>query len=181
MRNSITKFADTKRYGIWVRLVEEPDAEFIVSLRTNSELNKYLSATGSNVAQQAEWIRKYKLREGMGSEYYFMAMDLEGKKLGLNRIYDFDNSSFEVGSWIFSANSPEGASIKADLIAREFGFETLQFSYCRFSVKKNNKKVLAYHTSFKPVIVNETEDEYHFLLSKESFINYRNKLLNFLL
>ncbi|MEO6732485.1 MAG: GNAT family N-acetyltransferase [Ferruginibacter sp.] len=181
MRTSLTKFVDIKRYGLWVRLVEESDAEFIVSLRTNSELNKYLSPTNNNVAQQVEWIRKYKLREAMGREYYFIAMDMEGKKLGMNRLYDFDSSSFEVGSWLFSANSPEGASIKADLIAREFGFETLQFSNCRFSVHKENKKVLAYHTSFKPVIVNETDEEYHFLLSKDKFNNYRTKLLNFLL
>ena len=60
------------KYGIDVRFVEESDAEFILSLRTDPKLSRYLHATDNDVEKQRQWIRKYKEREAHGKEYYFM-------------------------------------------------------------------------------------------------------------
>ena len=57
-----------KRYGISVRLVEEDDAEFILKLRTNRKLSRYLHKTDADIEKQIQWIRNYKKRE---LELYF--------------------------------------------------------------------------------------------------------------
>ncbi len=54
------------KYGIDVRFVEESDAEFILSLRTDPKLSRYLHATDNDVEKQRQWIRKYKEREAHG-------------------------------------------------------------------------------------------------------------------
>ena len=51
-----------ERYGLTVRLVDEDDAEFIYTLRTNSKLSRYISNTDEILENQVEWIKKYKIR-----------------------------------------------------------------------------------------------------------------------
>ena len=84
-----------------VRLVNECDAEFILSLRNNPELNQYIHPTDDDVESQRQWLREYKKRENEGLEYYFI-YSMNGEPLGLDRLYKInkDDISFTWGSWI---------------------------------------------------------------------------------
>jgi len=55
----------------YLRFVEPKDAEFICELRSNPDLNRHLNLSSDDVAQQREWIERYKDRESSGEEYYF--------------------------------------------------------------------------------------------------------------
>ena len=57
------------RYGVDTRLVVESDAEFILSLRTDTFLTRFIHSTENNLEKQIEWIRNYKEREKEGREY----------------------------------------------------------------------------------------------------------------
>lgn len=167
------------KYGIQLRFAEIKDAEFILSLRTNSNLNQYLSFTSNDIDKQIEWLINYKLRETHKLEYYFIA-EMNGIAYGTTRLYNFDEESFETGSWLFSRETPTGVSIKADIMGREFGFETLKAKYCRFEVRKENKSVVRYHLGYKPNLINEDELNFYFTLTQEDFNSHKNKLLKFI-
>jgi len=169
-----------EKYGIRLRLVEIEDAKFILSLRNNSKLNKYLSPTSSDVNLQIEWLEKYKIRENNKKEFYFIAEDESGNKFGTTRIYNIHDSGFEAGSWIFLDNSPDNMAIKADIISREFGFEFLKAEYCRYEVLKKNKNVLRYQSGYKPTLINEDDLKSYYILSKDAFILHKNNLLELL-
>jgi RimJ/RimL family protein N-acetyltransferase len=169
-----------KKYGIVLRLVNESDAKFILELRTNEKLGRYLSQTSEDLTLQENWIRSYKKRENLGIEYYFIVEDENGKKFGTTRLYNPAENSFEVGSWIFSQNSPTGMAIKADIICREFGFETFKTKKCNFEVRKDNKSVIKYHKGYKPTMISEDELNLYFELTFEKFETYSQKLLNYL-
>lgn len=165
------------KYGITIRLVNETDAEFLYALRTDMKLGRFLSKTSGTVADQQEWIKKYKQREQEGKEYYFMAVSQDGERYGTSRLYDFDERSFTVGSWLFFKDAPTGVAIKTDILVREIGFEELGFNFCKFDVRKDNKSVLRYHRAFGPTVIAESELDIYFLLEKDAFYSYRNKLL----
>lgn len=169
-----------ERYRLKLRLVDKSDAEFILSLRTNSQLETFISKTSSSLSDQEEWIAQYKHRENRGQEFYFIATDLHGKAYGTTRLYNFESESFEVGSWIFSKDSPSGMAVKADIIAREFGFDNLGFLKCRFQVRKANLNVLKYHKAYNPDLLFQDELSYYFELDKESFITHSQKLIRLL-
>jgi len=57
------------RYGLHVRLVNEDDAEYILNLRTDHKLGRFLSKTVNDLEVQKQWIRDYKKREALGLEY----------------------------------------------------------------------------------------------------------------
>lgn len=165
------------KYGITIRLVNETDAEFLYNLRTDIVLSRFLSTTSGTVEDQQEWIKKYKQREQRGEEYYFMAVGPDGERYGTSRLYHFDEESFTIGSWLFSKEAPTGVAIRTDILVREIGFEELGFNFCKFDVRKDNKSVLRYHRAFGPTEISESELDIYFLLGKDAFYNYRNKLL----
>ena len=169
-----------KKYDLCFRFVEIDDASFILSLRTNPKLNQHISHTINDLELQKEWIRKYKEREANKKEFYFICQDENKSVYGLIRIYNIDRNSFEVGSWLFAENSPEGMSIKADILCKEIGFEKLNLDYCRFEVRKKNKKADQYYSLYKPSLVREDQDNNYYLLTRESFYDEKNKLLHLL-
>lgn len=164
------------KFGIQQRLVSEADAEFIFSLRTDPVLSQYLSKTTGTVEDQRRWISSYKQREANGEEYYFITF-YEGMPQGLNRLYNFDHESFEVGSWLFRRDAPGAVAILADIAVRDFGFEELKFNNCRFEVNENNKSVLNYHKLFGPELYEKEGESLKFRLSKEKYLIARSKIL----
>jgi len=168
------------KYGIKLRTVEVEDAEFILSLRLNDKLSRYLSPTTNSIVQQENWINKYKKREKKGIEYYFVTIDNQGNKYGLSRIYDFEDNSFESGSWLFSPDAPKGYSILSDLAGRDYGFEVLGFEYCRFNVKKKNSTVVNYSLAFKPNLLSEDEFTYFFRIDYAAYKKHRDRLIRML-
>lgn len=170
-----------ERYGIRLRFVEIKDSEFILSLRNDERLGKFISKTSNRLSDQEQWISNYKKRELKGEEFYFIVEDSQGERYGVTRLSDLKKGiPFELGSWLFSRESPPGMAIKADVIAKEVGFDTLGFNVCKFNVRRDNKSVLNYHLRYEPLIVEETDIDIYFNLSKENFNKGKQKFLKFL-
>ena len=161
------------KYGLQVRLVNEGDAELIVSLRTSPLLSKYLNPINKDINVQRKWIQKYKQRENMGIEYYFV-FSIDGVILGFERIYNIEKDNFTHGSIIFLPKAPIGSSILADIITREIAFENLNKSLNFFDVRKGNTSVINYHKKFNPELIVEDQDSLYFKLDRINF--EKNKL-----
>ncbi len=165
-----------EKYGIVLRTVQVDDAEFILKLRTDAKLGQYISYTEPSVDIQKKWIENYKVREEAGQEFYYIAEDLSGTKYGTIRIYDFDEKSFEIGSWLFRPDSPIGMAIKAQFIGFETGFKLLNAEYCRLEIRKKNKAVLQYMKGFTTGEVKEDELNYYFKLTKDNYIKRKSQI-----
>lgn len=165
-----------EKYGIVLRTVDTSDAEFILSLRTNPELNQFISYTDPDLNNQIKWIENYKKRESERKELYFVAEDKKGRRYGTIRLYNFDEKSFEIGSWLFLHEAPMGMAVKAHFIGYEIGFEVFKFDYCRFDIRKKNQKVLKYMEDFETNLVGEDELNYYFNLTREKFYKRRREL-----
>ena len=166
-----------ERYGLTVRLVDEDDAEFIYTLRTNSKLSRYISHTDERLENQVEWIKKYKIREAACQEYYFMFL-YEGVRLGVVRVYDIEKDHFTQGSWVFSPEAPLGSSVLGNVIGSEMGFDIPGMEYFLSDVRKGNsphKYVRVYH----PEIVAEDDENVYYKLSKERFEQYKHVHIDF--
>ena len=176
LENNIAEIVPINRYGISLRLVEEGDAEFISKLRSDEKLSKFLSYTSPEIIDQVKWIQNYKTKEKAGLEYYFVALDQSGVKYGTIRLYNLDEKSFEIGSWLFQSNSPIGIAVKAHFIGFETGFEVLKAEYCKFEIRKLNSTVIKYMKDFETTLIGEDELNFYYTLSKENFYKRRSKL-----
>ena len=70
------------------------DAEFILNLRLDEELNQFISKVDDDIKKQKKWLKKYKKREAQEKEYYFIIESKSGKQYGTVRLYDFKDESF---------------------------------------------------------------------------------------
>lgn len=177
MEDTNRMISQFKKYGLTFRTVEEEDAPFILELRSNKALSRFLTATDPDLEKQVEWIRSYKQREQQNEEVYFISLDNKGDRQGLNRLYNYEPDCFEIGSWLYKPGLEKYVSIRGDLAVRDYGFETLGFTHCKFAVRKANLSVVRYHAGFKPEKTGETEIDYFFRLSYDNYRRHRDKLL----
>lgn len=161
-------------------LVETDDAEFILSLRNNDRLNRYVSQVSSDLNAQKKWIIDYKTREEIRAEFYFIVRDLNNHPFGTVRIYDFRNGSFCWGSWMIAPESPRKLAIESALSVYEFAFYTLKFDKSHFDVRNNNQKVIDFHKRMGASILYENELDTFFIYTKESYEKIKGKYAKFL-
>lgn len=151
------------------RTVEERDAFFIFSLRSDSRKAKYLSSIDEDEEKQREWIHRYKIREEKKLEYYFVIESKDAQKLGLVRMYNFVEDSFCWGSWIIKKDAPKSTAIRSAMLIYEFAFYQLDFLQSDFEVQSGNDKVITFHQRFGAKLVAENEKEYLFNIKKEDY------------
>jgi len=156
-----------ERYGLQVRLVEEEDAEFIVSLRTDPRLSRYIHETSPDIEAQKQWIRNYKKREAEGLDYYFIFL-VNNIRQGVARIYDITEDSFKHGSWIFSPDAFLGASVLGNIISSEIGFEFLDKKVIYSDARRDNN-THRFVQSFHPEIIKTDEENIYYKVLPEGF------------
>ncbi|SEO24035.1 Acetyltransferase (GNAT) domain-containing protein [Mucilaginibacter gossypiicola] len=154
------------KFGLIFRLVEEGDAEFILSLRTDKVHARYLSPTDNDLQKQIDWIREYKKREEKREEFYFLFANEDNEPVGVVRVYDIKDDTYTNGSWIVKPGCDEFISIKSDLFLSEFAATELKNKRCVFDVRKDNKKALRFHKMFARV-TGEDELNYYFTIDED--------------
>ena len=167
------------KYGIDVRLVQESDTPFILSLRSDKWLTRFIHPTDNDEQKQRQWIREYKKREAVGREYYFI-YSKNGEPFGLNRIYNIQGKVCTGGSWLCKPGTDMALSIPIALILRDIMFDILKLQEDNFDVRKGNKKVIKYHLLSGSIITGETDLDILFRTTPESHVLGKNKILKLL-
>src|SRR5665213_1010453 len=89
-------------FGLRLRPVRIEDADFILKLRCNPKLNRFIGDTSPDIEMQKKWMWDYFKRPG---DYYFcMELEKTGNPVGAIAIYNVlaDLSKAEWGRWIIS-------------------------------------------------------------------------------
>lgn len=168
------------KYGIHARFVTEDDAEFIIKLRTDPRLSRFIHDTDSDVQKQREWIRNYKVREAGGKEYYFLVSN-KGIPAGLIRMYNIHDKTFTVGSVIMDKDAPIHCVLAATIMVKEIAFEVLDMELedSFDGVHVDNKQVVKLNLSWGKKEYRRFQDvkgEYiAYKLTKEDYLQVKPK------
>lgn len=168
-----------KALGLEVRLVKEKDVDYILSLRTNKQLTKFIHQTDNDREKQIEWIRNYKKREQEGREYYFIYFH-DGKPVGLNRIYNIFEYYGTIGSWICNPENETEVSLATYILMFDILFEHIKLNITLFDVRKVNKHVWKLHKMLGALSVGESDIDYYFTLNKNTYKSNRVNIINLL-
>lgn len=129
-----------------LRPIADRDAAFVVELRTNPRLNRYLHAGATQVDEQLTWLGRYYEREG---DYYFVVERLDsGASEGLISIYDIDATALSGywGRWVLKPNSL--ASVESVYLMFRMAFEQLRLRCVYSRTVGENEKVVSFHDSY---------------------------------
>ena len=157
-----------------MRLVEESDAEFILSLRMDKRYNKYLSKVKPDLQAQKNWIVNYKDDEKTRTQFYFIIERIDGTPCGTVRIYDLRKNSFCWGSWVLNQDKTHYAAIESAFLVYQFGFGKLGYRKSHFDVRKENVSVIKFHKRLGAEITDEDKDNIYFEIT-QSVINGAKK------
>ena len=177
--NILSENFELERYGVKVRLAPEQDAFFILSLRTDERLSRFLHKTDNDLVKQLEWMKAYKEREHKGEDYYFIYTNDDGP-FGLNRIYDIHDDCGTGGSWLCKPDTDVEASIATLLIMRDIMFDCIGLQNDLFDVRKGNSHVQKIHKMMGAKMIGETDLDYLFKLSKSDYQVSKEKILQLL-
>ena len=166
-----------KDFGLEVRLVDERDVDYILSLRTNKHLTRFIHQTDNDREKQIEWIRSYKLREREGREYYFIYI-LNGKPVGVNRIYNIFEYYGTIGSWICNPGNETEVSLATYILMFDLMFDHIKLDITLFDVRKVNKHVWKLHKMLGAQSVGESDIDYYFIINKETYYKNRENFIN---
>lgn len=167
------------KYGIKVRLASKDDAPYIMSLRTDKQLARFIHQTEDDFQAHYRWFDKYKKREEEGRDYYFIYLKDE-KPVGLNRIYNIYEYYGTIGSWLCSPDNEVEVSMLTNILLHDIVFEILDLDIVLFDVRRANMHVWKMHKSLGATIVGESDIDYYLVNSRTSYQPLRDKMLSML-
>ena len=145
--NKLPENFKVESLGLTVRLVNEGDVDYILSLRTNKFLTRFIHQTDDDRDAQIEWIRRYKQREAEGREYYFIYL-LNGNPIGVNRIYNIFEYYGTIGSWICNPGNEAELSLKTYILMFDMMFEHIKLDITLFDFMASSILSFAEFCSF---------------------------------
>ncbi len=128
-----------------LRPVRVEDAEFIVSIRTDPELGRFLYATARDASAQRRWIEQY--LERVGDDYFIIERLATGEREGTIALYEIDGGRrrAEWGRWVVRKGSM--AALESASLIYRVAFEQLGLDevYCRTTAE--NVGTVSFHES----------------------------------
>lgn len=131
------------RFGL--RPARMEDAAFILSLRSDPELGRWLHPTSPRLEDQKAWMAAYLRRPG---DYYFVIADQrDGALVGTIGIYDVDEARAEAewGRWLVREGSL--AAVESVLLMYRIAFEQLGLNAVYSRTVAGNLSVVSFHDS----------------------------------
>ena len=170
-----------------LREVKIEDCAFILKLRTNEKLSKYINQTSPDLQRQVDYINKYKSIE---NEWYFIIENKKEEPVGTIRIYPYPDypkypqyseaGNLGTGSWIMKDGSSPLESIESDYLVKEFFFNVLNINFTPMEIDKENKTVIAFHCKWGTKMIGDIEHSYTFRLYKDDYIKNKSYFTKFL-
>jgi RimJ/RimL family protein N-acetyltransferase len=146
-----------------LRPVTLKDAAFIVELRSDPVLNRYLHEISPRVGDQVAWLERYFARP---DDYYFIVEDADsGERHGTIGIYDVeeDGAGAQWGRWILKHGSM--AALESAWLVYETGFSKLGLEILSSRTLVENPRVVSFHDSFGASRIGTLKD--HFIVGGE--------------
>lgn len=152
------------------------DAAFILSLRTDAEKSRYLSAVSGELVEQQAWLERY---AQAGDQAYFI-IEYQDAPIGTVRLYDPQGESFCWGSWILHSRRPSHAAMESALMVYAYAVDQLGFTAAHFDVRKGNERVWQFHERFGAVRTAESNLDYFYHLDGKAIAASRERYRRFL-
>lgn len=150
-----------------LRPVVKNDASFILELRLDPYLRRFIHDTEPYMEKQIEWLVKHAQEH---NDYYFILENKSGKNSGTIAVYGIDaqKKKGEWGRWLIRPGQPVWVAIESMLMIYHFSFFFLNLETLINGTQNENKHVIFFHKQYANIL-RETEKETWFYVNKEDF------------
>ena len=174
-RKKITK-------NLYLKEVSVKDVDYILKLRTDKSLSKYLNHTPKNKNKQIVWLNEYFVRRQKNEEFYFI-FQIKKKKiyknLGFARIIKLKDNTFHFGGWILQKNTKPWIALECCLSIYEYAFNYLNYKKCLLWINLKNLDVIKYHKTLGAKYVRKDKKEVYLKFNLIDYIKLKKKFKYF--
>ena len=179
VNNKIREYKEEVQIGKFMnlRIAREDDADFILSLRLNPLLNKYISKTDPSVEKQKDWLRDTYNKE---NDFMFIIEGKNSNKCGTIALYDIDYKTkrAEWGRLILEQDTLFSIPIEATIQLLNFAFNKLKLVELYGGANNENRSVVEYHKKYASVTA-EDEKFTWFSFNEKSLMKLKSMYKNF--
>ena len=178
MSKKIIRFKVTK--NLYLKEVNLSDVNYILKLRTNKKLSKYLNPTNPDKKKQLIWLEKYLIRRKNNKEFYFIfqiKIKKDYKNMGFGRIVHLKKNIFHFGGWILEKNSKPWIALESCLSIYEYAFINLRYKKCLLWINLKNSDVIKYHEYLGSKYVKKSKKEIFFKFTKKNYEDLKKKFI----
>jgi len=134
------------------------DAEFILGLRLDKDLNRYIYKVDDDIEKQKNYIKNC---HEDPTQVYFIIENKDKKPLGTIRIHDFTEETFTLGSLVVRKDTSRHVPIESIFLSLAYGFKK-GFNKVLFCVKKANKGVASVYKKLGAVLISEDDHSFYY-------------------
>jgi RimJ/RimL family protein N-acetyltransferase len=151
-----------------LRTAEEDDAGFILTLRLDPDLSKYIGSTDASIEKQRHWLRQKIHQE---NDYHMIIEANDASLLGVIALYhiDFEKKTFEWGRWIVKPAAPPYTALESALLCYILGFEILNLEKAVLGVMNDNVRTISFHKKFGATLVRQDSEAVWFEYTVKDF------------
>lgn len=160
--------------NVCLRSAAKEDAPFILELRLNPRLNRFIGQTDPSLEKQEEWIEQKRAQAG---DYHLIIESPAGKPAGTIAVYDIDPAGkrAEWGRWVIREDADFFVAFESAVLMYHFAFETLKLDELYFGVQNGNTKVKNFHTGFGSRITRQDDKETWFAFDRACLVRVLDK------
>jgi len=153
---------------ILLRTAQKSDAGFILKLRLNPRLNKFLHKTDPSFDKQRIWIAEKKKAP---DDYHMIIQSLDGKRLGVVALYEIDwnKKTFTWGRWVISRDAPIYTAGESMTLVYHFAFNILKLKLALIPVYRDNRRIVAFHKGYGAKEIKKDKNCGYFRFSRGDF------------
>ncbi len=155
------------------------DTSYILKLRTNKILSKYINPTSSNKNTQILWMKKYFIRRKKKKEFYFIFQKKKFKNFGIGRIIHLKKDIFHFGGWVLNTKSSPSLALESCLSIYEYAFNNLKYKKTILWINLHNKKVINFHKNLGAKPFKKTKTELFLNFNKDDYKKVKKKFIYF--
>ena len=148
--------------NINLRIATERDAAFILELRLNETLNKFIGKTDPSEEVQKKWIQKAYERN---NDFHFIIEDKNSNPFGTVALYNinFETGVAEWGRWVMKPNVAVYFSVESMILILWFAFRKIGLKKLEGGANNKNVPVVNFHKMYAAVThVDETHTFFTF-------------------
>lgn len=162
-----------------IRPATEQDAGFILSVRRDKELCKFIHAVDISEEEEIKWIQDQRQRV---DDYFFIIEDKNNKPLGMvGYVGEYGGEYGEVCRLVSYGNSIQ--NIETNLIMTDFAFEVMKAKMLKGYMRYDNRNIIGVQRKFGYVIPEERHmqdgmEVVHATLKKEDYYKKRDRIVD---
>jgi len=164
--------------NIYLKEVDLKDTNYILKLRTDKKLSKYINKTSKKKRDQINWLKNYFIRKKNKIEYYFIFQVKKKKKfynLGFARIIKLSKKNFHFGGWILNKNTEPWVSLETCCSIYKYAFKVLKYKSCLLWINLKNKKVIKFHQNLGAKYIKKDKKEIYLKFKFSDFLKMKKK------